>query len=83
MTTASYSRKAITFGAVTTNITKNSLEVEFDQATEDWGTITHIYIMDAETGGNALYWKELTTARAIYQDDILKVPVNNLTVEMD
>ena len=43
----SYARKAITFGAPSNGASTNSGAVEFDQATGNWGTITHFGIYDA------------------------------------
>ena len=80
---ASYARQEIVFDAPTDGVTQNTYDVEFPQATEDWGTVSHILVMDAQTGGNPLYHKELNTAKQITTDDIFKIPAGNLTIQQD
>ena len=41
----SYARKAMTFGSPSNGASTNSGAVEFDQATGNWGTITHFAIL--------------------------------------
>lgn len=45
--------------------TSNSGAITFPQATGSWGTITHIAIFDASTGGNMLAYDDLATSRAV------------------
>lgn len=40
-------------------------DVSFPQATTSWGTITHVAVMDALTGGNMLFWVQLAAPVAI------------------
>jgi len=77
-----YVRKAVAFNTVTGGVTANTLDIDFPSATADWGNITHIFVMDALTAGNALYWGALPNPRTILTDDILRVPAGNLTVTM-
>lgn len=35
---------------------KNNINYEFPVAESDWGTVSHVAIMDAETEGNVLAW---------------------------
>ncbi|OCL26316.1 hypothetical protein U472_09920 [Orenia metallireducens] len=79
----SYARQAITFDEIVDGVTQNTYDIEFPQATADWGIITHVILMDAETGGNPLFYAELTTAKTITTDDIFKVPISELTVKLD
>ncbi|MCK8826415.1 hypothetical protein MWH25_01460 [Natroniella acetigena] len=78
-----YERQSIDFSGVVDSEVENEFDIEFPQATDEWGEVTHVYIMDSETGGNALYWQELNIAKTIREDDLFKVPANNLTVEHD
>ncbi len=49
----------------------------FPEATGSWGTVTHFGILDAGTGGNLLFWGELTTPQAITTGDILRFPAGS------
>lgn len=77
-----YARQPATFDAPTDGVTQNTYDIEFPQATADWGTITHVLIMDAQTGGNPLFYKALNNAKTITVDDIFKIPAGNLTIQL-
>jgi hypothetical protein len=49
--------------------TTNLAAVTFPAPTADWGTITHIGIFDAETGGNMLIHAPLLTPREVLNGD--------------
>lgn len=69
-------------GTSPTNCT-NSASIEFDPASGgNWGTITHIAVFDASTGGNMLGWAVLTTSRTINDGDILRVPTGDLDITL-
>ena len=53
----------------TSGTTYNNLPIQFPEATATWGTITHFALLDAETGGNMLFWGELGMPRSIYAGD--------------
>lgn len=78
----SYARKAITFGAPSNGASTNSGAVEFDQATGNWGTITHFGIYDALTSGNLLYHGALTTSKTIETGDVFKFATASVTVTL-
>lgn len=78
-----YTRQAITFGAPLNGTCSNSADVLFPVATAAWGTITHIGIFDAASGGNLLYSAALTTSKTIAADDQLKLATGAVTVTLD
>ena len=78
----SYAREAITFGAPSNGASVNSAAVEFDQATGDWGTITHFAIFDALTTGNMLYHGALTASKTIETGDVFKFATSSVTVTL-
>jgi hypothetical protein len=81
-----YARKSVAFGAATgTNPTQSatSATVTFDAATADWGTITHVAVMDASTAGNVLFWGAVTTSKTIQTGDTFQVTSGNLTIALD
>jgi hypothetical protein len=60
------------FGAPSNGVSTNSSDVEFDQATANWGTVTHFGILDASTSGNLLYHGALTASKVIDDGDVFK-----------
>lgn len=78
----SYARKAITFGAPSNGASTNSAAVEFDQATGNWGTITHFGIYDASSSGNLLYHGALTSSKTIQTGDVFKFAISNISVTL-
>ncbi|ASA22077.1 phage tail fiber protein [Paenibacillus donghaensis] len=77
-----YVRRAVTFAAPAAvsgiQTIKNTAEIAYPLATANWGQITHIGIRDAATGGNLLYFGELTDSRSILTGDIFKFVVGEL-----
>lgn len=78
----SYARKAMTFGSPSNGASTNSGAVEFDQATGNWGTITHFAIFDALTTGNMLYHGALTASKTIATGDVFKFASASVTVTL-
>jgi hypothetical protein len=79
-----YARKTITFGAASTGTSTSSATVTFDTATADWGTITHVAIMDGATrgAGNVLFYGAVTTSKTIQTGDTFQVSSGNLSVAL-
>jgi hypothetical protein len=82
VTGGSYARKAATFGAPSDGVSTISSAIEFDQATANWGTVTHFGILDAATSGNLLYHGALTASKAIDTGDVFKFATSALTVTL-
>tara|TARA_Y100000015_G_scaffold42641_1_gene50549 strand:- start:342 stop:725 length:384 start_codon:yes stop_codon:yes gene_type:complete len=77
-----YVRKAVTF-TVSGNLATNSAAIEWSAATSSWGTVTHIAVLDASSGGNMIASNALTTAKAVATDDIIRVPAGDLDITLD
>jgi len=77
-----YVRKAITFAAASGGSSASNATVTFDTATGNWGTITHVAVMDAESGGNVLFYGAVTTSKTIETGDTFQVSSGNLTVSL-
>lgn len=60
----------------------NNAIIQFPTATADWGTITHVGIWTASTGGTLLGWQPLVTAKAISTDDVFRILANKLQVTL-
>ena len=75
-----YARTAVTF-TVSGDTASNSAAVEFPAASGgNWGTISHIGVMDAATGGNMIVHSALTTAKAINDGDVFRIPTGDLDI---
>ena len=77
-----YQRVAVTFGSPSNRQIANSADVEFPEATGSWGTITHIGIKDAATGGNLLAYGEITNPKAIDAGDQVIFRAGNITISL-
>jgi hypothetical protein len=62
-----------------------SLAVEHTSvtATDDWGTITHMAIMDASSGGNMLYHGALDLSRIVNNGDNVRFAVGSIVITED
>lgn len=96
----SYARQAITSalanwagtqsaGSTTTSsgtggTTSNNNVVTFPAPSANWGTITHMGIFDAVSGGNLLFWAALTTPKTVNNGDPAPTfPAAALTLQID
>jgi len=78
-----YARQVLSVTTASAGIVTSSADVTFPQATANWGTISHIALLDAITSGNMLMYTALTTSKVIETDDILKINSGSLTVSLD
>lgn len=79
----SYARQALSVTTASGGIVTSSADVTFPQATANWGTISHIGLLDAITSGNLLMYTALTTSKAIDSGDVLKIASGSLTASID
>jgi len=82
---SAYGRKTVAFTAASgTNPCSSATNatVTFDAATSNWGTITHVAVMDAATSGNVLFYGAVTTSKTIEQGDTFQVSSGNLTISL-
>ena len=77
-----YARQSVTF-TVSGNTASNSAAIEFPTATASYGTVTHIGVFDASSGGNLIAYAALTTSKAIDTGDVMRIPSSDLDVTMD
>lgn len=54
--------------------------VTFPTATAPWGTIVAMAILDAASGGNMMYWADLTASKVVDATDTPYFPAANLSV---
>jgi len=78
-----YARTAVTFGAASGGTATNSADVEFPAAgAGGWGTVIGIFISDASTGGNALFFGSLSASKQVDEADIFTIVAGNLSVSL-
>ncbi|MED3777978.1 hypothetical protein ABES66_00400 [Geobacillus stearothermophilus] len=82
VTGGSYQRQQITFGEPNNGMVSNSNEILFPVATANWGTVTHIGILDAATGGNLLFYGAVTTPKTISTNDQLKINAGDISITL-
>jgi hypothetical protein len=77
-----YARQGVNFSAAVNGVAATADTVTWPTATDDWGTVTHVAVLDASTTGNVLFWGELTTSKLIENGDTFQITSNNLTVTL-
>jgi hypothetical protein len=83
VTGGSYARQILSVTTATDGIVTSSADVTFPQATAQWGTISHIGLLDAVSSGNLLMHTPLTTSRSVEVGDVLKISTGSLTASLD
>jgi len=79
----SYARQAVTLSAASGGASSNTANITFPQATAAWGTITHVALMDALTGGNMLMHSPLDESKTVNNGDTFKINAGDLDVTVD
>ncbi|MNW36737.1 hypothetical protein D3C74_137550 [compost metagenome] len=83
---AGYARQVIPFSAPAADggkqTIKNSTNISYPVAGEDWGTITHIGIRSAASGGALIASGALTAPRTILTGDRFVTDLNNGAVRL-
>jgi hypothetical protein len=70
-------------GSGTATTFTNAAAIEFAAASGgNWGTIGWAGIYTASTGGTLLAWAPLTTAKAINDGDIFRIPASSLSITL-
>lgn len=81
-----YARQPITFSAPAIESGKETIkttaDIQFPVATADWGTITHIAIRSAATGGTQIAFGALQNQRTIQNGDRFVINLNNGVVKL-
>lgn len=88
----SYIRQSVTFaaaGATTTGTITTNQPVSFPVASADYDTagatgnvVTHIALMDTQSGGNVLFYGTLTTPKTVSSGDQFTVSTGNLSISL-
>ena len=76
-----YARESVTF-TVSGDTASNTAAVEFATATASYGTVSHVGVYDAVTGGNLIAHAALSTAKTIDTGDVLRLPAGDLDITL-
>ena len=76
-----YVRKAATF-TISGDTASNSGAIEYPTATGNYGTVSHVGIFDASSGGNLIAYAALSVAKTISTGDVLRIPAGDLDVTL-
>ena len=79
---SAYARQSVAF-TISGNTASNTSALEFPPATGSYGTVTHVGVFDASSGGNLIAYAALTTSKAIDTGDVLRVPAGDLDITLD
>ena len=84
-TSTAYARQTATFASAVNGSASTSATITFPTATANWGTVSHIAIVDSATrgAGNVLFYGPVTTAKIIETGDTFQITGGNLTVSLD
>jgi len=83
-----YARATATFTTATAGTSENGAEVTWAEATGDWGTITHVAIVDSFDGTeygtsvNVMMWGALTATKAVGTGDTFKIAAGDLDLSV-
>ena len=68
----------------TSGTCSNNADITFPAPSANWGTVTHLAVFDAATGGNLLFYAPLASAKTINNGDSAPAfPISNLTFTLD
>lgn len=80
-----YSRVAVTnaktsFSTATNGQLYNIVDISFPESTASQGTITHVALVDAQTGGNVRFYEALPTPRVVQPNTTLMFAQQTLKI---
>lgn len=61
-------------------VVTNKTNIDFNESTASWGTVTHFVIFDAQNGGNLLQYGALSTPRSVETATIMTIKSNYLNL---
>ena len=79
-----YARTLVDFSASVAGAANPTADVVFPEATTNWGTVTHIALVDSATygAGNRLMHGPLTASKLIDIGDTFRIPLADLDVAL-
>lgn len=82
VTGGSYARKSVAASVfvVLTGSAANNANIEFTEATANWGTISHAAIFTSASGGDMLYYSPLEASIAINTAEVFRINSGSLVI---
>jgi hypothetical protein len=80
VTGGGYARQAVTFTVPVNGLCSNNVDVNFAVASADYGTVVAFALHDQPSGGNLLYFANLSTSRTVLTNDQVRFPTGQLLV---
>lgn len=79
-----YTRQTVNFSSAVNGTASTDGTVTWSTATGNWGTVTHVAVMDGGTvgSGNVLFYGALTSSKVIETGDTFQISSTNLTVSL-
>jgi hypothetical protein len=77
----SYGRQTATFTVPVNGQLSNTGDILFPVASATWGTVVSFALLDASSGGNMLYFGNLSTPRLVLTSDQIRFPSSQLVVQ--
>lgn len=72
----------VRFSTSSSGTVTNNVELDFNESTGNWGTITHAGLFDSATGGNLLDFGQLQVSRTVEAGTVLVVRANQLQITL-
>ena len=84
VTGGSYARQSGAFTVSGTNPTtaSNSAAIEYPTATDNYGTVVAVGILDASSGGNLLAYANLDTSKSVTTGDVFRFDTGDLDITL-
>lgn len=82
VSTGGYSRQTIAFSAASSGTTSNSADVSFTASGANYGTVTHIGIFDASSGGNLLWHGAMSASKTVEDGDTITFASGNVDLTL-
>ena len=82
VSTGGYARQSVTF-TTSGDTASNSAAIEFPTATANYGTVSHVGVYTASSGGTLIAYAALSSSKAIETGDVFRVPAGDLDITLD
>ena len=82
VSTGAYARQTIAFSAASGGVTSNSADVSFTASGANYGTVSHIGIFDASSGGNLLWHGAMTASKTVEDGDTITFATGNVDLTL-
>lgn len=77
-----YARQSAAF-TVTNDTASNTSAIEFPTATANYGTVSHVGVYTASSGGDLIAHAALASPKSIQIGDVFRVPAGDLDITLD